>query len=53
MLGFELAVIDVSSFRATDLCKDHIAPDLVASALAGAAGTTGGIDTPPLKGFGE
>jgi len=49
----ELIVIDVSSFGSSGPWKDYLAPDLVAGALAGAAATTGDIDTPPLKGFGE
>ena len=49
----ELVVIDVSSFGETGPWKDFLAPDLVAGALGGAAATTGDIDTPPLKGFGE
>jgi len=49
----ELIVIDVSSFGTSGPWKDYLAPDLVAGALAGAAATTGDIDTPPLKGFGE
>ena len=49
----ELVVIDVSSFGETGPWKDYLAPDLVAGALGGAAATTGDIDTPPLKGFGE
>ena len=48
-----LIVIDVSSFGAAGPWKNYIAPDLVAGALGGAAATTGDIDTPPLKGFGE
>ena len=49
----ELIVIDVSSFGAAGPWKNYIAPDLVAGALGGAAATTGDVDTPPLKGFGE
>ena len=48
-----LIVIDVSSFGAAGPWKNYIAPDLVAGALGGAAATTGDVDTPPLKGFGE
>ena len=49
----ELIVIDVSSFGTAGPWKNYIAPDLVAGALGGAAATTGDVDTPPLKGFGE
>ena len=49
----ELVIIDVSSFGKEGPWKDYLAPDLVAGALGGAAATTGDIDTPPLKGFGE
>ena len=49
----ELIVIDVSSFGTSGPWKNYLAPDLIAGALAGAAATTGDIDTPPLKGFGE
>ena len=49
----ELIVIDVSSFGTAGPWKNYLAPDLVAGALGGAAATTGDVDTPPLKGFGE
>lgn len=49
----ELIVIDCSSFGTGGPWRDYLAPDLVAGALAGAAATTGDVDTPPLKGFGE
>ena len=49
----DLAVIDVSSFGPDGPWRDHLAPDLVAGALGGAAATTGDADTPPLKAFGE
>ena len=49
----ELVVVDVSSFGHDGPWADYLAPDLVAGALGGAAATTGDIDTPPLKGFGE
>ena len=48
-----LIVIDVSSFGSTGPWKDYLAPDLVAGALGGAVATTGDVDTPPLKTFGE
>lgn len=49
----ELIVIDCSSFGPEGPWSDYLAPDLVAGALAGAAATTGDVDTPPLNGFGE
>ena len=49
----DLMVIDVSSFGPDGPWRDHLAPDLVAGALGGAAATTGDADTPPLKAFGE
>lgn len=48
-----LVVIDVSSFGDSGPWKDYLAPDLVAGALGGAVATTGDIETPPLKSFGE
>ena len=32
---------------------NYLAPDIVAGALGGAAATTGDVDTPPLKNFGD
>jgi len=49
----ELIVIDISSFGASGPWADYLGPDIVAGALGGAASTTGDVDTPPLKGFGE
>ncbi len=49
----DLVVVDVSSFGDEGPWKDYLAPDLVAGALGGAAATTGDVDTPPLKSFGE
>ena len=49
----ELIVIDVSSFGDAGPWKNFLAPDLVAGALGGAVATTGDVDTPPLKSFGE
>ena len=46
-------VINTSSFGSKGPWKDFLAPDLVAGALGGVAATTGDVDTPPLKGFGE
>ena len=48
-----LIVIDVSSFGQAGPWRDYLAPDIVAGALGGAMATTGDVDTPPLKGFGE
>lgn len=49
----DLIVVDVSSFGESGPWQDYLAPDLVAGALGGAAATTGDVDTPPLKSFGE
>ena len=49
----ELVVIDTSSFGPEGPWRDYLAPDLVAGALGGAVATTGDVDTPPLKTFGE
>ena len=49
----ELVVVEVSSFGTDGPWSDYLAPDLVAGALGGAVATTGDIDTPPLKTFGE
>ena len=49
----ELVVIDTSSFGTGGPWRDYLAPDLVAGALGGAVATTGDVDTPPLKTFGE
>ncbi len=48
-----LVVVDVSSFGANGPWKRFLAPDLVAGALGGAVATTGDVETPPLKTFGE
>ena len=48
-----LVVVDVSSFGTDGPWRDYLAPDLVAGALGGAVATTGDVDTPPLKPFGE
>ena len=48
-----LIVVEASSFGLGGPWCDYLAPDLVAGALAGAAATTGDVDTPPLKTFGE
>ena len=49
----DLVVIDTSSFGPDGPWRDYLAPDLVAGALGGAVATTGDVDTPPLKTFGE
>lgn len=48
-----LVVVKLSSFGTQGPWSDFLAPDIVAGALGGAAATTGDIDTPPLKNFGE
>jgi len=48
-----LVIVRVTAFGASGPWKDLVAPDLVAAALGGFAATTGDVDTPPLKGFGE
>ncbi|MEM7097754.1 MAG: CoA transferase [Pseudomonadota bacterium] len=49
----ELVIVDVTSFGRQGPWKDYAAPDFVAGALAGAVATTGDVDTPPLKAFGD
>ncbi|MYE81713.1 MAG: hypothetical protein F4X36_07680 [Gammaproteobacteria bacterium] len=49
----DLVVVEVSSFGPDGPWSDYLAPDLVAGALGGAVATTGDVDTPPLKAFGE
>ena len=48
-----LVVVEVSSFGSEGPWRDYLAPDLVAGALGGAVATTGDVETPPLKTFGE
>jgi len=48
-----LMVVDVSSFGPQGPWANYMAPDLIAGALAGAVATTGDVDTPPIKSFGE
>ena len=48
-----LVVVEVSSFGPNGPWRRFLAPDLVAGALGGAVATTGDVDTPPLKAFGE
>ena len=49
----ELVVVHIDSLGQNGPWKDYLAPDFVAGALAGAVATTGDVDTPPLKSFGE
>jgi len=49
----KLIVIDTTSFGQDGEWASYLAPDLVAGALGGAVATTGDVDTPPLKTFGE
>ena len=49
----ELVAIETSSFGPDGPWRDYLAPDLVAGALGGAVATTGDVDTPPLKTFGD
>jgi|TARA_Y100000310_G_scaffold107719_1_gene106143 crotonobetainyl-CoA:carnitine CoA-transferase CaiB-like acyl-CoA transferase len=49
----QLVVVDTTSFGPDGPWRDFLAPDLVAGALGGACATTGDVDTPPLKAFGE
>ena len=49
----ELIVVDTSSFGDHGPWKDYLAPDLIAGALGGAVATTGDVDTPPLKTYGD
>ena len=44
-----LVVVRSTSFGRDGPWRDHLAPDLVASALGGICATTGDIDTPPLN----
>lgn len=48
-----LVVVSLTSFGREGPWADYLAPDLVAAALGGVAATTGDVDTPPLRGFGE
>lgn len=45
--------VDLTSFGESGPWADYLAPDLVAGALGGSLATTGDVDTPPLKSFGE
>ena len=48
-----LVWVECSSFGSEGPWKDYLAPDLVAGALGGSVSTTGDVDTPPLKAFGD
>lgn len=48
-----LVIVDVSSFGPSGPWKDFKAPGLVAEALGGVSATSGDVDTPPLKLFGD
>ena len=48
-----LVCVECSSFGRDGPWKDFLAPDLVAGALGGSVSTTGDVDTPPLKAFGD
>jgi crotonobetainyl-CoA:carnitine CoA-transferase CaiB-like acyl-CoA transferase len=49
----ELIVVDTTSFGDGGPWQHYLAPDLVAGALGGAVATTGDVDTPPLKTYGD
>ena len=48
-----LVCVECSSFGLEGPWKSYLAPDIVAGALGGAVSTTGDVDTPPLKAFGD
>ena len=48
-----LVIVDVTSFGRSGPWKDYQAPGLVAEALGGIAATSGDVDTPPLKLYGD
>lgn len=48
-----LVIVDVTSFGRAGPWRDYQAPGLVAEALGGIAATSGDVDTPPLKLFGD
>ncbi len=49
----DLVVVDTTSFGTHGPWSDYLAPDLIAGALGGVVATTGDVDTPPLKAYGE
>ena len=48
-----LTIVDVTSFGRSGPWQDYQAPGLVAEALGGIAATSGDVDTPPLKLYGD
>ncbi|MCY3734198.1 MAG: CoA transferase, partial [Chloroflexi bacterium] len=48
-----LVIVDVTSFGRAGPWKGYQAPGLVAEALGGIAATSGDVDTPPLKLYGD
>ena len=48
-----LVIVECSSFGRDGPWANFEAPDIVAGALGGAVATTGDVDTPPLKTFGD
>ena len=48
-----LVIVDVTSFGRSGPWRDFQAPGLVAEALGGIAATSGDVDTPPLKLYGD
>ncbi|MCY3568112.1 MAG: CoA transferase, partial [Chloroflexi bacterium] len=48
-----LVIVDVSSFGRSGPWRDYLAPGIVAEALGGVAATSGDVDTPPLKLYGD
>ena len=48
-----LVIVDVTSFGRSGPWQDYQAPGLVAEALGGIAATSGDVDTPPLKLYGD
>ena len=48
-----LVIVDVTSFGRSGPWRDYQAPGLVAEALGGIAATSGDVDTPPLKLYGD
>ncbi|MDE2744627.1 MAG: CoA transferase [Chloroflexota bacterium] len=48
-----LVIVDVTSFGRSGPWRDYAAPGLIAEALGGVAATSGDVDTPPLKLYGD
>ncbi len=51
--NLRLVIVDVTSFGRSGPWRDYQAPGLVAEALGGIAATSGDVDTPPLKLYGD